>query len=121
MGPDGVLPLAKALTNQSSRFIALNALEALELTDANTEAAVPALLCVLTNADWFSNIENAFVNARAASNAVFPVMQVAIGHTNWSVRETALATLQVLETGHARDPEREYVIRMDNYGNYDLF
>jgi hypothetical protein len=115
IGTKGVPALARALTNEATQF---NALQALELTAANTEPAVPALLNVLINGSGFPSIQNAFLNARGASNAIIPVIRAYVVHTNSAVSGSAIATLQILETGHARGGWRN--LEIDKYGNWGM-
>ena len=115
MGQDGVLPLARALTNSSMEF---DALAALAYTDASTEAAVPALLCVLTNGGGFPSIQDAFVNARGAAQVAVPILQAAISHTNWVVSQSAESALHVLQTRVTRRGEKSFLIRVDWNGNW---
>lgn len=125
MGDDGVPPLAEALTN---RFGRSHVLMALESTDACTDAAVPALLCVLTNGDGFPSIQDAFINAtgisttavfirRSAPTEVIPLLQQATLHTDWVVRASAVSTLQALNTRRAVN-HQSYLLRIDRLGNF---
>ena len=115
MGPDGVLPLAIAVTNQETQF---SALYALELTDASTVAAVPALLCVLTNGGGYPSIKDKFINARSASMSIMPTLAVATTHTNWVVRESVRETINVLQKGSISNNYRVHWIRIDRNGNW---
>jgi HEAT repeat protein len=115
VGVDGVPPLARALTNSSTQF---NALQALEVTKVSTEMAVPSLLNLLTNGDGYPSIQNAFLNARGGSQRAVPILRAALSHTNWIVRNSAASTLDVSQNGHNATTRRSYPIRIDKYGNW---
>jgi len=76
-----------------------------------------SLLCVLTNGGGFLSIQNAFLNARGASNAIIPSLQAAMLHTNESIRLTATSTLQVLKNGptDSAQGDCELSIKKDGY------
>lgn len=114
MQQEGVTVLAQVVTNESSQF---SALAALEYTEANTTPAVPALLCVLTNGGGYPSIQNAFINAKASGQTI-PILWKAQVDTNWVVRNSARDTLRILNNEPRNTNHDSYLIRVDRYGNW---